>query len=45
LDKNPYSKFKIKKIMQTQNNDILNEDELKMLQQVYDSGKYKGGKR
>lgn len=31
--------------MQAQNNDILNEDELKMLQQVYDSGKYKGGKR
>lgn len=45
LDKNPYSKFKIKKIIQAQNNDILNEDELKMLQQVYDSGKYKGGKR
>ncbi|GAB6119101.1 site-specific integrase [Dysgonomonas termitidis] len=45
LDKNPYSKFKIKKITQAQNNDILNEDELKILQKAYDLGKYKGGRR
>lgn len=45
LDKNPYDKFEIKKITKAQNNDIFTEDELKILQQAYDSDKYNEGKR
>lgn len=45
LLKNPYEKFEIKKITKAQNNDILTEDELKILQQAYDSNTYSEGKR
>lgn len=45
LVKNPYDKFQIKKITKAQNNDILTEEELKILQQVYDNNKYKEGKK
>lgn len=45
ISKNPYNKFKIKKIMHGQNPDILSENELHILQEAYDKGKYIGGKR
>lgn len=45
LDKNPYDKFEIKKITKAQNSDILTEEELKILQQAYDSNKYTEGKK
>lgn len=45
LDKNPYDKFEIKKITKAQNSDILTEEELKKLQQAYDSNKYTEGKK
>jgi integrase len=45
IQKNPYDKFPIKKITKAQNNDILTEDELKILQEAYDSNRYTGGKR
>jgi site-specific recombinase XerD len=45
MEKNPYEKFEIKKITKAQNNDILTEDELKILQQAYDSNRYTGGKK
>ncbi|MFT4224308.1 site-specific integrase [Dysgonomonas sp.] len=45
INKNPYDKFEIKKITKAQNNDILTEDELKILQTAYDNNKYSGGKK
>ncbi len=45
LQKNPYEKFEIKKIIKAQNNDILTEEELKTLQEAYDQNKYTGGKK
>ena len=45
LAKNPYEKFEIKKITKAQNNDVLTEDELKILQQAYDDNKYSEGKK
>jgi integrase len=45
LQKNPYDKFEIKKITKAQNNDILTEDDLKILQQAYDNNRYAGGKK
>ncbi len=45
LDKNPYAKFKIRKITRAQNSDILTEDELKVLQTAYGQNRYTGGKR
>ncbi len=45
MEKNPYEKFEIKKITKAQNNDILTEDELKILQEAYDSNRYTGGKK
>lgn len=43
--KNPYEKFEIKKITKAQNNDILNEAEVKKLQKAYDSNNYSGLKK
>jgi len=45
LPKNPYDKFEIKKITKAQNNDILSEDEIKRLQQAYDTNIYTEGRR
>ncbi|GAB6119103.1 site-specific integrase [Dysgonomonas termitidis] len=45
LVKNPYEKFEIKKITKAQNNDVLTEEELKILQQAYDAEQYTEGKR
>lgn len=45
LNKNPYDKFPIKKITKAQNNDIITEDELKILQNAYDNNKYTDGKK
>ena len=45
LEKNPYDKFEIKKITKAQNNDILTEEELKMLQTAYDNNRYTEGKK
>lgn len=45
LAKNPYEKFEIKKITKAQNNDVLTEDELKILQRAYDDNKYSEGKK
>ncbi|BES62845.1 site-specific integrase [Dysgonomonas capnocytophagoides] len=40
IKKNPYDKFKIKRFSKGENMDILTEEELQLLQQVYNSGKY-----
>lgn len=45
IEKNPYEKFEIKKSIKAQNTDVLTEEELKKLQKVYDSKKYKDGKQ
>ena len=45
IEKNPYEKFEIKKSIKAQNTDVLTEDELKKLQEAYNSGKYKDGKQ
>lgn len=45
LQKNPYDKFEIKKITKAQNNDILTEEELKILQTAYDNNTYTEGKK
>lgn len=45
LEKNPYDKLQIKKITKAQKNDILTEEEFKILQQAYDNNKYKEGKK
>lgn len=45
IEKNPYEKFEIKKSIKAQNNDVLTEDELKILQKAYDENKYKEGKK
>lgn len=45
IAKNPYEKFEIKKNIKAQNNDVLTEDEIKKLQNVYDKKKYSKGKQ
>lgn len=45
IDKNPYDDFPIKKITRAQNNDILTEEELKILQNTYDNNQYAAGKK
>lgn len=45
IEKNPYEKFEIKKSIKAQNTDVLTEEELKKLQEAYNSGKYKDGKQ
>lgn len=45
IAKNPYEKFEIKKSIKAQNNDVLTEEELKILQNAYNKGKYKDGKQ
>lgn len=45
INKNPYEKFKIKKMTQARNQDVLSEEELHILQKAYLSGRYKKGKR
>lgn len=39
------NEFEIKKITKAQNNDVLTEDELEILQQVYDDNKYSEDKK
>lgn len=45
IAKNPYEKFEIKKNIKAQNNDVLTEDEIKTLQNIYDKQKYSKGKQ
>lgn len=45
IEKNPYEKFEIKKSIKAQNNDVLTEEELKILQKAYDENKYNDGKK
>jgi len=45
IAKNPYDKFEIKKNIKAQNNDVLTEDELKILQKAYDENRYEEGKQ
>lgn len=45
IEKNPYEKFEIKKSIKAQNNDVLTENELKILQKAYNENKYKDGKK
>lgn len=45
IKKSPYKKIKIKKMHKAENQDVLTEEELKILQQIYWSKKYKAGKQ
>lgn len=45
IERNPYERFAIKKSIKAQNEDVLTEDELNRLQEIYDSEIYSKGKQ